>query len=108
LPHPALMRRRDAPPYRNRGWPEDYDLVLRLWRAGGRFRNVDAAVLRWRDHGDRLSRTAPAYSLEAFARCKVHHLRASLLAGGRSPVVWRAGPTPPRPLLPPLPPATQC
>ena len=93
LPHPALMLRRDAPPYRDRGWPEDYDLVLRLWRAGGRFRNVDTPVLRWRDHDGRRSRTTPAYSLDAFARCKVHHLRASALIGGRAAVVWGAGPT---------------
>ncbi len=49
-------------------------------------------MLRWRDHAARLTRTSPAFSLDAFARCKVHHLRASLLARGRAAVVWGAGP----------------
>jgi glycosyltransferase involved in cell wall biosynthesis len=93
LPHAALMLRPDAPAYRDCGWPEDYDFVLRLWRSGGRFRNLEQPVLRWRDHAARLTRSSSAFSLAAFARCKVHHLRASLLAQGRAAVVWGAGPT---------------
>ena len=77
--------------YRDRGWPEDYDLVLRLWAAGA-LRNVETPVLRWREHGSRRSRSDPAYSLEAFVRCKVHHLRATLLRRFASVVVWGAGP----------------
>ena len=93
LPHPALAIRAELASYRDRGWPEDYDLVLRLWAAGARFRNLAEPVLRWRDHEGRLSRTGAAYSLAAFRRCKVHHLRETLLAGGRAAVVWGAGPT---------------
>jgi glycosyltransferase involved in cell wall biosynthesis len=95
LPHPTLLVRSEALDaaggYRERGWPEDYDLVLRLWARGARFRNVDALVLRWREHVGRASRTEPAYDLDAFVRCKVHHLRATLLRG-RDAVVWGAGP----------------
>ena len=95
LPHPTLVVRREvldaAGGYRARGWPEDYDLVLRLWARGARFRNVDAVVLRWREHAGRASRTETHYGLEAFVRCKVHHLRATLLRG-RDAVVWGAGP----------------
>jgi glycosyltransferase involved in cell wall biosynthesis len=96
LPHPALTIRADVLAavggYRDRGWPEDYDLVLRLWAAGHRFRNVETPVLRWREHGARRSRSDPAYSLEAFVRCKVHHLRPTLLTGFPGVVVWGAGP----------------
>jgi glycosyltransferase involved in cell wall biosynthesis len=96
LPHPALTVRRDALDaaggYRNRGWPEDYDLVLRLWAQGARFRNVEQVVLRWRDHPGRLSRTDQSYSQDAFVRCKVHHLRATLLRDVDGVVVWGAGP----------------
>jgi glycosyltransferase involved in cell wall biosynthesis len=96
LPHPALAVRRDALAavggYRDCGWPEDYDLVLRLWSAGGRFRNVEPLVLRWREHPDRLSRSAPAYAQEAFVRCKVHYLRGTLLRPFAAVVVWGAGP----------------
>jgi glycosyltransferase involved in cell wall biosynthesis len=93
LPGPGLTSRAEVFSYRDRGWPEDYDLVLRIWEGGGTFRNVDAPVLRWRDHPHRLSRTHPAYTLDAFRRCKVHFLRRTLLAGGRAAVVWGAGPT---------------
>jgi glycosyltransferase involved in cell wall biosynthesis len=95
LPHPTLVARSDvvegAGGYRDRGWPEDYDLLLRLWAAGARFRNVDQIGLCWRDYPERLSRVDPRYAQEAFVRCKVHHLGATLLRG-REALVWGAGP----------------
>ena len=92
IPHPTLMARREVLEYRPCDWPEDYDLVLRLWTRGERFRNVEEVVLRWRDHPARLSRTASRYSLDAFVRCKVAHLRATLLRGFESVIIWGAGP----------------
>jgi glycosyltransferase involved in cell wall biosynthesis len=89
--HPTLFARASAISYRSVDWPEDYDLVLRLWAAGGRFRNVAEVVLDWRDHPSRLARTDARYSLEAFARCKVDYLRRYLLRG-RPAVVWGSGP----------------
>lgn len=77
--------------YRDRGWPEDYDFVLRLHRAGMEAANVPRRLLRWRRHGDNLSRTHPAYAPEAFLRCKAHFLVHGFLPEGRSPVVWGAG-----------------
>jgi glycosyltransferase involved in cell wall biosynthesis len=93
LPGPGLTARAELVSYRDRGWPEDYDLLLRIWENGGRFRNVDRLVHRWRDHPERLTRTQPAYTLDAFRRCKVHFLRRTLLANDRPAVVWGAGPT---------------
>jgi GT2 family glycosyltransferase len=96
LAHPTFFMRADAVAavggYRDRGWPEDYDLLLRLWRAGGRMTSVPEVVLHWREGAGRLSRVHPAYGADAFRRCKAHHLAASLLAG-RDAVVWGAGPT---------------
>jgi glycosyltransferase involved in cell wall biosynthesis len=96
IAHPALLVRRDVlfeiGGYRHCAWPEDYDLVLRLWASGARFRNVESTVLFWRDHPARLSRTHAAYSLEAFRRCKVHYLRQTLMREIRGAVVWGAGP----------------
>ncbi|MES1247578.1 MAG: glycosyltransferase, partial [Actinomycetota bacterium] len=89
--HPTLFARREAVSYRPVDWPEDYDLVLRLSAGGGRFRNVDEVVLDWRDHPSRLARMDGRYSLEAFARCKAHHLREQVLRG-RPVVVWGSGP----------------
>lgn len=89
--HPTLLAHADAVSYRDVDWPEDYDLVLRLWAAGGRFRNVEEIVLDWRDHPARLARTDERYSLTAFARCKVHYLHQNVLRG-RPAVVWGSGP----------------
>ena len=97
LAHPTFFLRADAVAavrgYRDRGWPEDYDLILRLWRAGGRLGAVPEVLLHWREGEWRLSRTHPSYSQEAFRRCKAHHLAASLLRERDGVVVWGAGPT---------------
>jgi glycosyltransferase involved in cell wall biosynthesis len=93
LPGPAMTMRAELVSYRDQGWPEDYDIVLRLAESGHRFRNLDTLVHHWRDHPERLTRTRPEFSLDAFRRCKVHFLQRTLLAGGRSAVVWGAGPT---------------
>jgi hypothetical protein len=78
--------------YRDRGWPEDYDLLLRLWRGGGRLAKVPEPLLRWRERPGRLQRTHAAYAPEAFVGCKVHHLARSLLRGRDGVAVWGAGP----------------
>jgi len=96
IAHPALMARRAAllevGGYRDMGWPEDYDLVLRLWSAGHRLANVPDVLLHWREGETRASRTDPRYSPDAFRRCKVHHLRRTHLVGKDGVVVWGAGP----------------
>ncbi len=97
LAHPTFMFRARAlgavGGYRDRAWPEDYDLLLRLWRRGHRFVSVPQVLLDWADGPGRLSRTHAAYSLDAFRACRVHHLRRSLLAGHQGVVVWGAGRT---------------
>jgi glycosyltransferase involved in cell wall biosynthesis len=96
IPHPTFFLRASALDvvggYRDRGWPEDYDLVLRLWEAGGRFGKVPGIHLHWREGPGRLSRTAPAYSEESFRRCKVFFLLRTHLRRSRGVVVWGAGP----------------
>ncbi|MCY4398937.1 MAG: glycosyltransferase [Gemmatimonadetes bacterium] len=97
LAHPTFMFRTrtltSAGGYRDRGWPEDYDLLLRLWRQGLRFVALPRILLDWGNREGRLSRTHPAYSLDAFRACRVHHVRRSLLEGRIGVVVWGAGPT---------------
>lgn len=96
LAHPTFFLRADAVSrvggYQDHGWPEDYDLLLRLWAGGGRLAQVPAPLLRWRESAGRLSRTDSRYAPEAFLACKVHHLRATLLRGRDGVVVWGAGP----------------
>jgi glycosyltransferase involved in cell wall biosynthesis len=94
--HPTFFMRAGAVArvggYRDAQWPEDYDLVLRLWSEGQRLAKVPERLLRWRDSPSRLSRTNARYGPGAFLACKVHHLRGTLLRGGRKAVVWGAGP----------------
>jgi len=97
LAHPTFFLRSDAVAevggYREMGWPEDYDLVLRLWEAGGRFAKVPEVLLFWREGALRFSRRHPAYAPEAFRRLKVDVLRRTLLVGREGALVWGAGPT---------------
>ncbi len=94
IPHPTLAVRRHAfeevGGYRETGWPEDYDLVLRLWRAGWQLGKVPEVLLHWREGSDRLSRTDPRYSEGAFCECKVHFLSARTC--NRPVVICGAGP----------------
>ena len=96
VPHPTFLLRSDVLElvggYRDAGWPEDYDLILRLWEGGARLGKVPEVLLRWREGTERLSRTRPTYSPEAFRRCKVHFLLRTHLRRGRGVVVWGAGP----------------
>jgi GT2 family glycosyltransferase len=96
LAHPTFFLRADAVEaiggYRDAGWPEDYDLLLRLWATGGRLGKVPRVLLRWRERLARLSRTDARYAPHAFLACKVHHLRQTLLGGRAGAVVWGAGP----------------
>lgn len=95
IPHPTLMIRRHillgVGGYRELGWPEDYDLVLRLHRAGMRAANLPEVLLDWRLRPESRSRVHPAYREEAFLRCKVHHLTEGFLPPDRPLVVWGAG-----------------
>lgn len=95
IAHPTLMMRRAtleaAGGYRDMGWAEDYDLLLRVVAGGGRMSKVPDVLLRWREGEGRHSRTDPRYSEEAFRRCKAHHL-APCLSRRDGVVVWGAGP----------------
>lgn len=94
IPHPTLLVRRQAferaGGYRDGGWPEDYDLVLRLWRDGQRLGKVAEVLLDWREAPNRLSRIDPRYGPDAFRRCKIRFLDRRV--GTRPLVVWGAGP----------------
>jgi len=95
LAHPSVMMRRDwvelVGGYQDRGWPEDYDLWLRLHLAGARFAKVRRVLLAWREHPARATRTDRRYAVENFLRAKAHYLMLGPLAGRESVVVWGAG-----------------
>jgi glycosyltransferase involved in cell wall biosynthesis len=94
--HPSLLARRSvlaAVGYRDRGWPEDYDLVLRLLAAGHEIGVVPRRLLGWRDGPGRLTRTHPAYGLDRITACKASFLADGFLAGGERYLLWGYGGT---------------
>jgi hypothetical protein len=96
LPHPSVMMRREclerAGGYREAGWPEDYDLWMRMATADVRFAKTPEALLLWRDWRERASRVDPRFSDESFLSLKEHYLMEIFLAGCRSVAIWGAGP----------------
>jgi GT2 family glycosyltransferase len=97
LPHPSAAIRRElldrCGGWRDPGWPEDYDLWLRLLEAGVTVAKVPRTLLFWREHPGRLTRTDPRYAVERFLRCKAHFLLTGPLAGCPRVVMWGAGQT---------------
>jgi cellulose synthase/poly-beta-1,6-N-acetylglucosamine synthase-like glycosyltransferase len=95
LPHPSVTFRKDwvvrAGGYQERGWPEDYDLWLRLYLAGARFAKVPEVLLDWRESPARLTRTDSRYSLENFLRAKAYYLARGPLLGREAVLIWGAG-----------------
>ena len=96
LPHPTWLLRRSAFAalgYRERGWPEDYDLLLRLFAAGHRLGVVPERLLAWRDAPARMWRTHPSYAQERFLACKAEALASSFLRHTNAYVLWGYGET---------------
>lgn len=93
--HPSVVMRRSALDavggYRDVGWPEDYDLWMRMLLQGARFAKVPEVLFCWRDHRERLTRTAQMYSMRAFRSLKIHYLRQGFLKGVDAVQVWSAG-----------------
>ena len=96
IAHPSLMIRRSVLDriggYEENEWPEDFDLMLKAYRAGAVFGKVPKHLLFWREHEERMCRTDRRYSLDAFIRCRCSHLARGPLASGRRLALWGAGP----------------
>jgi glycosyltransferase involved in cell wall biosynthesis len=96
LPHPTWMARRAVlaeAGWRDVGWPEDYDLLLRLVEAGRRVGVVPRRLLAWRDRPQRLWRSHPAYAPERFLACKAHFLAHGPLRHDARYLLWGFGET---------------
>ena len=95
IAHPAFLMRREVYEevggYRERGWPEDYDLVLRVRESGWKLANVGRVLLEWRESGERLSMRSDRYSAEAFRALKREFLWREFLAGDPPFLQWGAG-----------------
>src|SRR5262249_26857598 len=81
--HPTLAVRTEvlaALGYRATGWPEDYDLILRMLASGRAVGVLPRRLLAWRDSPTRLSRTEPRYAVGRFVACKAAFLASGFLA----------------------------
>jgi hypothetical protein len=96
LPHPSVMMRKETLDrvggYRDVGWPEDYDLWMRMAREGCRFAKLPEVLLDWRDWSERASRQDARFSAESFGALKEHYLMETYFAEPRRVGVWGAGP----------------
>jgi glycosyltransferase involved in cell wall biosynthesis len=96
LAHPTWMLRREIIQrfgYRDMGWPEDYDLLLRLLGGGHALGVVPRRLLHWRDSPQRLSRRSEVYSDGRFVAAKAHYLAQTWLARHARYVLWGYGET---------------
>ncbi len=94
--HPTWVVRRELLlrfGYRDQGWPEDYDLLLRFVAAGVRFGVVPRRLLGWRDSPGRSWRTAAACDRDRIVACKAAFLAESWLGTRREYVLWGYGGT---------------
>jgi glycosyltransferase involved in cell wall biosynthesis len=96
LAHPTLVIRREvltAFGYRSVGWPEDYDLVLRLLAAGHALGVVPRRLVAWRHRPGRLTTISPAYARARIVACKAAFLASGFLARDQAYVLCGYGAT---------------
>ncbi len=96
LAHPTFFLRAEVLrrfPYRDAGWPEDYDLLLRLLEAGETLGVVPRRLLAWRHHPERHSRRDPTYRDARFSACKAEYLARGFLRESQHFLLWGFGGT---------------
>ena len=95
MAHPSITFRKAAVQqvgnYQEYGWPEDYDLWLRMHLAGKHFAKIPKVLLKWREHEHRLTRTDSRYSVENFLRAKARYLAQGPMAERDAIIIWGAG-----------------
>ncbi len=60
--------------YKTENLPEDYELWLRWFDNGIGFYKIPEPLVQWNDHDERLTRTHPDYSEEAFLKVRYEYL----------------------------------
>ena len=95
LAHGTALIRRSALErvggWRERGWPEDLDLWLRMLCAGHRFAKLPRTLYAWRQHAASATRRDPRYRRERFLALRYDALGRGLLRGSRPVTVIGVG-----------------
>ena len=84
--HPSIMVRTSIlrgvlSGWGERGWPEDWDLVLRAFEAGLTLERVPDVLLQWRLHPNQATRIDERYSEERLLAARAHYLARRIRAG---------------------------
>jgi cellulose synthase/poly-beta-1,6-N-acetylglucosamine synthase-like glycosyltransferase len=91
--HPATLIRRTALEaaggWQDPPWAEDWDLWLRIHRAGFGIAKAPRVLFRWRRAPSTMTVKDPRFTKEALLACRAHHLAAEL--GAREFAIWGAG-----------------
>jgi len=95
IPSPAWLVHRDdldrIGAFQPDRYPEDYDLVFRMYAGNLQVRSAGEVVHIWRDHPTRSSRTRPEYARQEYFKLKVPYFRELDFDPGRRLVLWGAG-----------------
>ncbi|MCA9574753.1 MAG: glycosyltransferase [Myxococcales bacterium] len=95
LCHPSVMLRRSTllavGGYDEGDVAEDYELFLRMDRAGYTLEKLPRELLRWRRHEGQTTFTDPRFSVPSMRALKARYLAPALAASERKLVVWGAG-----------------
>jgi glycosyltransferase involved in cell wall biosynthesis len=77
--------------WHERGWPEDWDLVLRTIETGERIARVPRILHRWRQHGRQTTHNDPRYGADRLLGARAHFLVRHLRGAAAARSVWLLG-----------------
>jgi glycosyltransferase involved in cell wall biosynthesis len=77
--------------WQEHGWPEDWDLVLRAFEAGGRIARVPRVLHQWRQHPRQTTRNDARYGADRLLRARAHYLARFLRHSAASRAIWLLG-----------------
>ena len=72
-------------------YPEDYDLVFRMYAGRLKVKGIKEILHQWRDHSERSSRTDPHYTDNRFLDLKIRYFLKLDYNPGHRLILWGAG-----------------
>ena len=94
IPSPCWMARKldiqNIGGFKGLTYPEDYDLVFKMYYSKFKIVSVKKILHHWRDHPNRISRTSETYQMENFTTLKLGYLLQYEINHERV-ILWGAG-----------------